>query len=96
MYKILNTTVKDEIINTTVEYTFADDSVETIEIPHFMPKDMAEVILDIENREISEQTKRDATVKNELIAQEIKIMIKERPERFSIGEFMTERGTPIK
>ena len=71
MYKILNTKTEGELIETEVEFTLGKETV-VCSIPHFMPKDMDEVISNIENRELTEQTKLDAIIRNEQIVEEIR------------------------
>jgi hypothetical protein len=67
MYTIKEVKQTGDTLLTTVEYVFKDGSVETITIPHVMPPSKEEVIRGIENREVSEQRKRDAIKTNEVI-----------------------------
>lgn len=55
-YKILNTREQLTVI-TTVEYTLDDNSVITIDVSHFMPKDNNDIINGIENRLVTENNK---------------------------------------
>jgi len=66
-YKILSTKVNGETLVTEVEYTLKDGNKVTLEVPHFQPDDDASVIEGIENREVSEQRKVDAELKNQTI-----------------------------
>ena len=77
MYKIISTEVSEETINTDVEFTFTDGEQELVRISHFMPESTEVVLQNILNREISEQTKRDAEKKNKLIAKQLEIIINE-------------------
>lgn len=46
---------KDQVtVITTVEFTLSDGSTKIIDVPHFMPKDEADIIRGIQNREITE------------------------------------------
>lgn len=60
-YKILNGSTIT-IVNTIVEFTYDDGSIEEISIPHFNPKNDADIILGIENRFITEQEQRNNIV----------------------------------
>lgn len=60
-YKILNGNTIT-IVNTLVEYTFEDGSIEEISVSHFNPKDDTDIILGIENRFITEQEARNTEV----------------------------------
>ena len=63
-YKIKSSEVKEDTLNVTVEYTFKDGSTEEIVVANFMPETKEQVLTSLGNREVSEQRKRDATVKN--------------------------------
>ena len=67
-YKILNSEVRGEILSTLVQYDFLQ---EPIEILHFQPKTSEEVLLNIENREESEQVKLNSLAINESIKNEL-------------------------
>ncbi len=61
-YKIIGgdtTTITNTIVNTEVEFTFEDGTVEVIIIPHFNPIDDEDIIKGIENRFITEQEARN-------------------------------------
>lgn len=49
------------IVNTEVEFTFDDGTIEVISIPHFNPKNDEDIIKGIENRFVTEQAKRNNT-----------------------------------
>ena len=70
MYKILNTKTEGELIETEVEFTLGKETV-VCSIPHFTPKNMEEVISNIENRELSERIKKEQEVINEQIIEEL-------------------------
>ena len=70
-YIIKTTEVLEETINTDVEYTFSDGTVELIRVSHFMPESMEEVIQNIEQRELSEQTKINAIKRNKIISNQL-------------------------
>lgn len=53
------TIITSTIINTEVEFTFEDGTVEVISIPHFNPENDEDIIKGIENRFISEQEARN-------------------------------------
>jgi len=74
-YIIKATEVVDETLNTDVEYTFEDGSVELIRVSHFMPESKEVVIANIEQREVSEEAKRKAEKQNALIAEELQNLI---------------------
>ena len=57
-YRILNGSTVN-IVNTDVEFTFEDGSVEVFNIPHFNPKNDEDIIKGIENRYITEQESRN-------------------------------------
>lgn len=70
-YEIKSTRVDNETLWTEVEYTFADNSKQTIEVAHFMPANKAQIISEIEGREVSEQAKINAKILNDSIKIEI-------------------------
>lgn len=72
-YKILETKTQGEIITTIVEYNFGNDNIITVNVAHFMPKNVAEIEQSILNRAASEKVKLDAVVLNETLAQSIVI-----------------------
>ena len=77
-YKIINIQVVDETLNTEIEYTFADGSTNKVIVSHFMPEDKKQVLDNIGARGLSEETRKLAIEKNELIKAELsKLMIKE-------------------
>jgi hypothetical protein len=60
-YTILNRTETIQVVEyktvvTTVEYNI-DGEILTIDVPHFMPSSEDDIILGIENREITERNK---------------------------------------
>ena len=71
MYKIKRIDAVEETINVTVDYTFKNGSVVTIIVPVFMPENRQDIITAIQNREISEQRKLDATARNIAIVSEM-------------------------
>jgi hypothetical protein len=74
-YVIKSVRQDNETIFTTVTYTFADNSIQDIEVASFMPATDDEVIEGIENREISEQRRLDAIVTNAGIVIELEALI---------------------
>lgn len=60
-YKILSTRTLDETLFTTVKYTLQDETEITVEVSHFAPKTKQDIIDGIENREVSEQNKYNAS-----------------------------------
>jgi hypothetical protein len=77
-YKILETKTQGEIVITVVEYNFGNDTIVTVDVAHFMPKDVAEIEQSILNRAASEKTKLDAAALNETLIQDI-IIGEEKP-----------------
>jgi hypothetical protein len=71
-YKILSTQVNEETITTTVEYNF-DGVMVTVDIPHFMPQNEADIETGILNRATSELRKLDATEFNKTLLPSIVI-----------------------
>ncbi len=72
-YKILKGEVASETLNTEVEYTLDDKSTVIVSIPHFMPDDKNAVLLGITNRGATEEARKTAQVKNELILSQLTI-----------------------
>jgi len=62
------------MIVTDVEYTIGLDKV-TVSIPHFQPTTKADVLLGVENREMSEERKLQATKACESIISQIEITL---------------------
>jgi len=71
-YKIISTSTLDETITTTVEYNF-DGTIVTVDIPHFMPQNEADIETGILNRAMSERRRLDATELNKTILLNIPI-----------------------
>lgn len=71
-YTILSTSTLDETITTTVEYNF-DGTIVTVDIPHFMPQNEADIETGILNRAASEKRRLDATELNKTILLNIPI-----------------------
>lgn len=71
-YKILSVEASDETVTTTVCYTLADGKTITVDIPHFSPASDADVIEGIQNREVTEQRRADATVNASKVAESLK------------------------
>ena len=71
-YKILSSEVRGDILVTVVQL---DCAKEPIEIPHFMPKSTDEVIENLDNRELTEQSKISAEVLNEKIKKDVDSVI---------------------
>jgi hypothetical protein len=71
-YKILSTQANEETITTTVEYNF-DGTIITVDIPHFMPQNEADIETGILNRAASEKRKLGATELNKTILTSIVI-----------------------
>jgi len=69
-HKILNTR-EDITKTTTVEFTFANGSKKILDVPHFNPKDDADIELGLSNREISEQRAIDEL--KEMTEEDIKV-----------------------
>jgi hypothetical protein len=57
-YRILSTR-SEETVFTTVEYEF-DGTPVVVEVAHFMPMSEEDIIIGIENREVSERRKFDS------------------------------------
>ena len=68
-YKLILAQVSGETLETDVEYQFPDATKMLVRVSHFMPADDAEVIRNIQQRGESEWVKRQATIRNEQIAQ---------------------------
>ena len=58
-YKIISKRQDSDTLLTTVEYNF-DGVILTIDVPHFQPQSVKEVITGIENRGVSEERKLNA------------------------------------
>ena len=58
-YKIISKRQDSDTLLTTVEYDFNGTKI-TIEVPHFQPQSVKEVIVGIENRGASEERKLNA------------------------------------
>ena len=58
-YKIISKRQDSDTLFTTVEYNF-DGVILTIDVPHFQPQSVKEVITGIENRGVSEERKLNA------------------------------------
>jgi len=76
-YKILSTQANEETITTTVEYNF-DGVIVTVDIPHFMPQNEADIETGILNRAASEKRKLDSIELNKTILTSI-IIGEEKP-----------------
>lgn len=74
-YIIKNTEVLEETLSTDVEYTFNNGETILVRVVHFMPESMDSVIQNIEQREISEQTRLDAEINNKIIETQLKNLI---------------------
>ena len=70
-YEIKNVVQNEEILTVTVEYTFDDNSVKTIDVPIFRPTSKQDVITGIENRYASEVVKLEAEKKAKEILDEV-------------------------
>lgn len=66
-YKINSMRIIDETIFVDTTFILKDNTEVNTEVAIFSPKDKDEVLQSIANREISEQTKYNACVSNEII-----------------------------
>ena len=74
-YKIIKKEIKigsEETIFTTVTYDINGFPV-TVEIPHFMPDSLIDIQSDIDARAISEERKKNAIDKNNIILSQIQV-----------------------
>lgn len=72
-YKIIKKEIKvgsEETIFTTVTYDINGSPV-TVEIPHFMPDSLIDIQANIDNRALSEERRKNAIDKNNLIIAQI-------------------------
>lgn len=72
-YKIIKKEIKvgsEETIFTTVTYDINGSQV-TVEIPHFMPDSLIDIQANIDNRALSEERRKNAIDKNNLIIAQI-------------------------
>lgn len=70
-YKMLSATQDSETVVVTVEYTFNDNSKQTILVPIFAPLSMVYIDESVNNRGISEQEKLDIIAQNKVFVEEI-------------------------
>ena len=62
---IINSTeIKDTDLIVNVTYTLTDGTEVTVDVTSSSPKNQADVLTDIANREIAEQTKYDGDINN--------------------------------
>ncbi len=70
-YKMLSATQESETVIVTVEYTFNDDSKQTILVPIFAPPSMVYIDESVNNRGITEQQKLDVIAQNKVFVEDI-------------------------
>jgi hypothetical protein len=70
-YTILATRIVDDLLFTQVAYKMDDGTEVTVEIPHFQPQTVADVLLGIVNRSASEAQKAMASTRCEAIKAEL-------------------------
>jgi hypothetical protein len=68
---MLSATQESETVIVTVEYTFNDDSKQTILVPIFAPASMLFIDESVNNRGITEQQKIDIINQNKIFVAEI-------------------------
>lgn len=78
-YKINYITIRDDklTINTNVTYFLSDNSEITLDVDHFAPNSINEILDGIENREKSEQYKIDTPKKVQIVFQELQTYLKQ-------------------
>jgi len=73
-YTVKLVEIMGDTINTDVEYTFDDGSVQLIRVSHFQPENACDVIENIENRGQSEADKLEVAQRNQIIKQQLDIL----------------------